>query len=655
MKSSSFIRRGLLLAAALSIALVSIIAALSAALDAGYLRRPLLRFLEAHTGRKIQIDGGLKTHVFSLSPRVLAERVTIGNPPWTSSGVTAEIEELSLEFHMPGSGHSFGIQRLEMQAATLHLIRDTHGRANWQRTDPDKGPSEGAPLIRSLSMRHARVTLDDELRHVQFNGTVSADDANATIFAEKAKETRKLPPVRIEGAGDSPLLRIEAAGELNGRAVTLEINGDPLAGAAEGSPYGFNFSEHSSGSRLIGYGSLLHAFNFDALDITFEASGEDLKDLFFLTGVTLVNTGAYRVSGRLARRGTHTQYSELVAASGQSDVRGTVSIETSNGRPKFTAELDSQILRLADLGERAAGRQSDPEAGKLLLSNASLSPRALRHGDWVVQFHARRVDVSRVSLHAVSAKVTIDHGIMVAAPVSADALDGKLAAHFKMDARTDTPVSDLDLKLTDVQIGQFNRKDGGPPPIEGSLQARVRVTGRGPSVHQIAASANGTVTAVLPHGAIRSSMAELLGMDLRGLGLMLTKNRQETGIRCAVGSFQAHDGTLSAQSLVVDTDPVLITGEGLLHLDSESLDFVIHGHPKSVRLFRLRAPVLVRGTLAHPDIGIGVSHAVAQAGGALALSVVLTPLAAVLAFVDPGLAKDADCASLQTKAVTSAR
>ena len=149
MKSSSLIRRGLLLAAALSMVPVVIIATFCAALDAGYGHRPLLRFLEARAGRKIQIDGRLETHVFSLSPRLLAERVIIGNPSWTPSGVTAEIAELSLQFHLPGSGHSFGIERLEMQGAILHLMRDSHGHANWQSTDPDKGPDDEAARNRA--------------------------------------------------------------------------------------------------------------------------------------------------------------------------------------------------------------------------------------------------------------------------------------------------------------------------------------------------------------------------------------------------------------------------------------------------------------------------------------------------------------------------
>jgi hypothetical protein len=83
--------------------------------------------------------------------------------------------------------------------------------------------------------------------------------------------------------------------------------------------------------------------------------------------------------------------------------------------------------------------------------------------------------------------------------------------------------------------------------------------------------------------------------------------------------------------MVVDTDPVLITGDGVVRLDSETLDLVIRGRPKSLRFLRLRAPLLVRGTMAHPSVAIQARHA-------------------VLAFIDPGLAKDADCAALLASA-----
>jgi AsmA family protein len=624
---SFVIRRWLVWTAATLAALILLAAGLAAALDAGYFRGPIIRFLAARAQRQIQVGGDFELQLFTLNPRLIAGHVAIGNPPWVPSGTTAVIEKVSMAIELPGFGHGFGIAKLEMEGATLRLARDSTGHANWQMSDPDKNGAENLPIIYSLSMPNAQVVLDDALRHVQFGGMVSARD-------------------RIE-AGGLRLLQIDGRGQMNGRAATFEILGDALRTASHARPYHFTFAERSSGSRLTGRGFLLRSFDFNNLDTTFDAQGADLKDLYFLTGVTLVHTGSYHVSGTLARRGTASKFRDLIVTSGQSDIRGTVAIETSSGRPKLDADLDSQVLRLADLGANAAGRAPDAGAGPpLLLSDTMLSPKAVRHGDAVVSFRARRVDVGRVSLHAVLAKMTLNHGILVVAPLTAEVLQGKLWARLRLDATTEAPAAEVDLKITDLQVAQIDRKRMDQPPVEGLLQARITVTGHGRSVHQVAASANGTVTAVLPHGVIRDSLARLSGIDLGGLARLLAKDKKETVVRCGIASFQAHEGTLTAQSMVVDTDPVLITGDGAIHLDSEALDLAFHGHPKRFVLLRVRSPLLVRGTLSHPLLEMKARNSAVQVTEAVALGVVLTPLAAVLAFVDPGLTKNADCAAL---------
>jgi len=85
-------------------------------------------------------------------------------------------------------------------------------------------------------------------------------------------------------------------------------------------------------------------------------------------------------------------------------MHGTLSIEISSGRPKLHADLHSQLLRLGDLGERAAGRAAASEAAKpLLLPDTALRLAGIRRDDSTVNFHAHSVEVGRVTLHAVPA------------------------------------------------------------------------------------------------------------------------------------------------------------------------------------------------------------------------------------------------------------
>jgi AsmA family protein len=595
--------RGALIVLAAILA-VSVAAALgfAAAADAGRLRGVLVRLIAGQVGRPVEVAGSLEAHLLSRHPRITATHVTVGNPAWVAPGRTAEIGELSLVAAWPGFRRPFGVTSVTLRSATLHLMRDAAGHANWQWINPDENPgATDFTIVRRVSIETAHVNLDDERRHLKFDGTVSADN----------------------DPGSEAPLRIRGEGRLNGRAASFEITGDALDRASHELPYHFSFIERSGGSQISGKGLLPHPFDFDLINTGFEASGPDLKDLYYLVGVTLIDTGAYHLSGSLERRGDLSKFSDLSIASGQSDARGTLSIDSSGERPLLDVDLNSQVLRTADLGARAAGRPSAGEA--LMLSDAQLNPQTLRRADARISFHAGRVEVGRLSLEAVSAKGTVDHGVLTLAPLLGSVLRGKFQAHLTLDAKRDPPAADADIKIENLQLGDIPRKAPGAAPLDGPLDARIKIAGRGSSIHQVAASGNGTVTAVVPQGTIRDSLVELTGIDLRGLGLLLAKDQREVTLRCAVGSFAERAGILSTQRLIADTDPVLITGEGKLDLESEELDFLLRGNPKTPRFFRLRGPVHVKGTLLEPAFGIEPRR---------------------LQVIDPGHAKDEDCPAL---------
>lgn len=565
-----------------------------------YLRGPAVRYVEAHYGRRVSVEGYFELHLLALHPRIVVERVTVGNPSWIGPGKTAKIGHLSITYDWPWFGRPWGVRRLEMRQAELYLSRDEAGRANWLTRDPDTGSAQGPPLIRSLSVPDARVHLDDRRRNLQFEGTVSAEEV----------------PVR----GPYPALQIKGEGRLNGRDASFRLQGDPLVTVTHDHPYRFEFVETSSGSQLHGTGLVARPFNFSVLTMRFDAKGEDLKDLYFLTGIKLIDTGSYHASGRFERREGVFRFTDLEATSGGSDIRATVSIERASlsATPHIEADLRSKVLRLADLGARAAGRapKTGEQASRYLIPDV---PFHLRPQQTVVHFHAATLEASKLTLGAVTAQLSLE-------------------------VHTDVPKATLDAKVGNLKVGG-PPADDRPQLLEGALRGRLHLQGQGKSLHAMASKANGTVTAVLPHGEVRSSVAELAGLNLRGLGLAATGSNSNTAVRCGVASFEAKQGLLTAQRVVLDTEPVLITGEGNIDLESEGMDLKLRSSPKHPRL-RIRAPLLVQGTLRHPSVSAAVAPSAGQAGAAVALGVLLTPVAAMLAFVDPGLAKDTDCSAL---------
>jgi hypothetical protein len=353
------LRRAIVWTLCVTAAVLFVAMGTAAAFDAGYLRQPILRLLAAKVGRRIQVDGPLQARIFSWHPHVMAENVTIGNPSWMPVGEMAHIDRLTLDLSIPGDHHWLRVDQLVLDGASLNLTRAPDGRANWQLKNSDQQGGKSL-LIRSLSMLNAHAILDDERRHLRFDGRVwaqSQPDATA--------------PLRIDGAG-----------QLNATTIHFEVLSDPLTSARHDQPYRFSFDERSSTSRLSGHGALSRAFSFDALETSFEAGGENLKDLYALIGIKLINTGRYQLSGKLTRRGTLTTIDELVATSGISDVSGRIRVDTLQQRPTLNAELRSKILRLSDLGERAAHPTAAPR--QYLLSTAALNPVGVRHGDATV-------------------------------------------------------------------------------------------------------------------------------------------------------------------------------------------------------------------------------------------------------------------------------
>src|SRR5450631_1405637 len=305
MNGASLVRRGLKWMIGAFLALIAMALALAAALDAGYFHGPLVKLLAARALREIRVDGTLRLHLFSRNPRLVAERVTIGNPPWTPPGVAVQADKISVVFETPRIGRYFDIASLDIVGATLHMFRDVPGHANWQLKNPDKVMPPGLPMLHALSMLDAHVFIEDAQKHRQFDGTVTAQDSNGPHGAQP--------------------LRIEAKGQLNGRPVNFELLGDPLRTASRNEPYSFTLTERSSGSHLAAKGALKE-FSLLNMDAAFEASGADLRDIYYLTGAKLIDTGAYHLAGKFSRHGNTASYRDLAVTFGQSDIHGSVSI-----------------------------------------------------------------------------------------------------------------------------------------------------------------------------------------------------------------------------------------------------------------------------------------------------------------------------------------
>jgi uncharacterized protein involved in outer membrane biogenesis len=420
---------------------------------------------------------------------------------------------------------------------------------------------------------------------------------------------------------------MEGSGTLNQRAVTFRLKGDALPSAAPDKPYAFEFDEHSSGTEFTAHGSLPHPFDVAQFDAEFDAHGADLRDVYYLLGVSLPNTGTFHLHGRMVRRGNETLFEDLKVASGQSDMHGKLSLETQRGgRTLVNVDFSSGVLRLTDIGVRAAGRDPHPDAPPKLFSDVQLVTAGSRRVDSAGKISIGRLVLSRIEATELSAPFAIERGLIKAPEVTGHVLGGTFALHLDADANQTPARTRIEMTLKGLQLAQLPHK-AEPPPYAGTLLLQLRAQGKGDSLHALAASANGNLSASVLLGTIHDSLAELTGVDLRGLGLTLARSSHEVAVPCAAADFDIHSGVMHSTRLFIDSEPVLINGEGRVLLDPETLDLKLRGQPKGLRILRIKAPVLVQGTLLQPKFSVGVSESKLQ-------------------LVDPGKPQNADCAAL---------
>lgn len=626
--------------------------------DWNALRGPIGRFASKTTGREIKIEGSLEVHALSLRPRISAHDLVIGNPDWTKEREMARVGTLNLVVKLlPILKGDVILDLVDIDHAHVSLVRDADQRANWDLSGGAKSDKPTKlPVVRSLVVNEGDIHIVDEKRNLDFSGTVWSQEHPG----ESAE------PFRLEGKG-----------QLNLAPFTLKITGSSLLNVKPDKPYSFRAHIAEGPTTIDARGTIENPFDLSALSADLAISGRDLASLYTLTGLALPNTPPYKVSGRLTREGTTFRIRDFTGTIGASDIAGEISINTTDGRPKVDADLRSDNLDYKDLGALLGGEsqevsakstaQEPPDlmaspakkssgsekkaASERLLPDARLDVQRVRGMDAKVRYRAKAIKTKDIPLEGVSLDVSLDNGVLKIEPLKFAFPQGRLAGSIEIDARKDSPSTSLDLALTEVRLEQLMPPGGGQEPaIEGILQGRAKLTGKGGSVHDTAASADGTLAVVVPHGEIRKAFAELMGIDIaRGLSLALSGSDKQTSLRCGVADFEVKNGLMSAQNVTIDTSVVEVTGSGTVNLATEDIDLKLQGHPKQISL-RLRAPVTIGGQLANPKIGIGTKAALAQAGVAGALSIVLTPIGSVLAFIDAGLVKQADCAALLSKA-----
>ncbi len=372
-------------------------------------------------------------------------------------------------------------------------------------------------------------------------------------------------------------------------------------------------------------------------------------------------TPPYHIKGHLYHKEGAWEYEKFEGTVGTSDLGGTLEVQTDKPKLFIKGVLVSRKLDFKDVGPlvgippasdvRSAEQSEEQKRAKAayaadprILPDARLSLGKVRSVDADVDWKVASVLAPGLPLDKVDLHILLNNGILELDPFNLGVASGEIRSRIKINAQKDEVLTDYDVRFSDFHLAEFLGKAGFADKGKGTISGRIQLHAPGNSVRQSLGNANGTLGIVMGQGEISDLVVSAIGIDIGNVLKLFVTQDKLIPIRCVAASFDVDDGLMKPTVFVFDTQNELVTGSGTINLKDEGLGLKLTAAAKSVSLLAAPTPILINGTFKKPSFGLDPAVLAERGAAAIALGIVGTPVASLLAFVDPGLAKDSDCA-----------
>lgn len=640
-------------------------------------------------GRPFAIQGDLglswQWDSWHLSPRISAENIVLGDPPelnrarsvetGTEDARTARIGYVAVSLR-PGAllQKRIALHDLVVRdvSATLRRLDEAHN--NWQLADKDSAADSDTDrnsdsgwqfAIDQLDIDRVQVALNDQVLDVDATATLEtlgepvrweevAGDQNATNAEGKAASGQGAPN------GED---RFRFAWQLEGTYRGSALDGDGrLGGPAalrDGGQFPLEVHLRSGNSRLDVIGTLNDPMQLAGLDLQVGVAGDNLGDLYDLTGVVLPQTPPYATRGHLSAdldtsEGGTFEYRDFDGTIGDSDIHGSLRYVNGTPRPALTGELISKQLRLADLAPLVGADNEDtgdsvnpdqPEDKVLPVSEFNTDRWNTMDAD--VRFRAQNiVQGESLPLSDLSTHLVMDNGEILMDPLSFGVAGGHLNTTLRLSGQESPLRARIDMHARGLQLSKILPNDSDLTEGLGEINGDTTLMGRGNSVAALLGSSDGELQLLIEQGRISRNLMELAGLNVGNYLIGELFGDEEVAIHCAAADLQFNDGMVRPRVFTIDTDNAIINVEGAVNLASEQMDLTVKPESKGFRIFTLRTPLYVSGTFKNPSPGVEAAPLIARGAAAIALGTLAAPAAALGALISTSAGEKSQCGAL---------
>jgi uncharacterized protein involved in outer membrane biogenesis len=309
---------------------------------------------------------------------------------------------------------------------------------------------------------------------------------------------------------------------------------------------------------------------------------------------------------------------------------GDVTVEVGRETPLLTANLRSESFRIEDIDGFWGGDDNEVKEGETaasedahLLSDEPISLPKLRGMDAKVHFEGKAFRSGRLELEDIATDLTLEDGLLTLSPLELGLAEGRIAAALTLDGREEVPALAGEVTIEGLNIDALMALLGEEDAAAGLLQGRVKLNTLGASMRALGANANGEGALIMSGGRIENLILELIALDLQeAAGQWLTGDDSTVEVLCLAMPTKIENGRFQAQPWILDTTDALVTIEGYVDLDSETVDIELEPHPKDFSLFNYLTSIRITGDLVERE----VTTDPLEAAGKVALKALAAPI-----------------------------
>jgi uncharacterized protein involved in outer membrane biogenesis len=601
-----------------SIAALLLVAVLFVAFGLNLLKGPIAKRVSEATGRELVIDGDVRAIWSWVHPRFRIERVTFANADWGRAPhmFKADAVEASVSV-LPLLAGRVVIPEVHLERPELSLEQTAEGKKNWILEENPEPKEQSRIHLQLLTLDAGLLDYTDPARGIDLTADLSTDESG---------------------------IAFSAVGSYNDEAFRAEGHaGHILSIRDESTPFPLKGEARIGETRIAVDGTVTGIVGLRQIDTRVELSGRSLEDLYGIVSVALPSTRAYTTKGRLIRNAELVRYEDFTGKVGESDLAGTIEVDTSGERPFMKGDLHSKVVNLADLGVIVGTEQPRKDG---VLPDAPFNPERWGSVDADVSINAGAiVRPKQLPIEKLSARIQMKDRVLTLNPLEFGIAGGRLAGPVRLDGTGDTIQADLKMRIQGLELAKLFPTIKQNQASVGTLTGLIELKGSGNSVGRMLASSNGAIGAYMDGGRVSRFMMELVALDLWDAARVKLKGDEPIDIRCALADFSVKKGIMSANAFVFDTSAVLVEGAGTINLQTEAMDLTLNPKPKDSSIASLNTPLFVRGTFSDPKVAPEWGKLTAKGIGALVMGII-NPVLAVLPLFKEGKAEDSNCAAL---------